>query len=138
MQARYDARNPQALKRLVAGGAQLRPFSPGDHGGLPARPSNEVYAEISATNADFKKVYDSQMAFRNDEYLWWQVAEYTYDTFMIRSRAAERQVDERSKLAAMRPQGAGPGLQLWSNRAAGFTAARQTAAMSAWQIERRL
>ncbi len=26
-QARYDARNPQALKRLVAGGTQLRPFS---------------------------------------------------------------------------------------------------------------
>jgi len=25
-------------------------------------------------------------AFRNDEYLWWQVAEYTYDTFMIRTR----------------------------------------------------
>ena len=27
MQARYDAANPAALKRLVAGGAQLRPFS---------------------------------------------------------------------------------------------------------------
>ena len=26
-------------------------------------------------------------AFRDDEYLWWQVAEYTYDTFMIRTRA---------------------------------------------------
>jgi TRAP-type mannitol/chloroaromatic compound transport system substrate-binding protein len=25
-------------------------------------------------------------AFRNDEYLWWQVAEYTFDTFMIRTR----------------------------------------------------
>ena len=39
-----------------------------------------------ASNADFKKVYDNMVAFRNDEYLWWQVAEYTYDTFMIRSR----------------------------------------------------
>jgi TRAP-type mannitol/chloroaromatic compound transport system substrate-binding protein len=28
MQARYDAANPPALKRLVAGGAQLRPFPP--------------------------------------------------------------------------------------------------------------
>ena len=27
MQARYDAQNPAALRRLVAGGAQLRPFS---------------------------------------------------------------------------------------------------------------
>jgi len=24
--------------------------------------------------------------FRNDEYLWWQVAEFTYDGFMIRTR----------------------------------------------------
>ncbi len=49
--------------------------------------SNEVNAETSATNADYKKVLDSMQAFSNDEYLWWQVAEYTFDTFQIRSRA---------------------------------------------------
>ncbi len=43
-------------------------------------------AETSATNADYKKVWDIIVAFRGDEYLWWQVAEYSYDTFMIRSR----------------------------------------------------
>jgi TRAP-type mannitol/chloroaromatic compound transport system substrate-binding protein len=48
--------------------------------------SNEVNAETSAANADYKKVLDSMQAFRNDEYLWWQVAEYTYDGFMIRTR----------------------------------------------------
>jgi hypothetical protein len=26
------------------------------------------------------------VAFRSEEYLWWQVAEYTNDTFMIRNR----------------------------------------------------
>jgi len=26
------------------------------------------------------------VAFRGQEYLWWQVADYTYDTFMIRNR----------------------------------------------------
>jgi hypothetical protein len=26
------------------------------------------------------------MAFKNEEYLWWQIAEYSYDSFMIRSR----------------------------------------------------
>jgi TRAP-type mannitol/chloroaromatic compound transport system substrate-binding protein len=82
---RYDTRNPAALKRLVAAGAQLRPFSqPIMEACLKA--SNEVYADISSKNADFKKVYDNMVAFRNDEYLWWQVAEYTYDTFMIRTR----------------------------------------------------
>jgi TRAP-type mannitol/chloroaromatic compound transport system substrate-binding protein len=48
--------------------------------------SNEVNAETSASNADFKKIYDSQMEFRNDGNLWWQVAEYSYETFMIRTR----------------------------------------------------
>jgi TRAP-type mannitol/chloroaromatic compound transport system substrate-binding protein len=86
MTAKYDAVNPGALKRLVAGGAQLRPFT------QPVmeacyKAANDVYAETSAANADFKKVYDSLLPFRNDEYLWWQVAEYSFDTFMIRARA---------------------------------------------------
>jgi TRAP-type mannitol/chloroaromatic compound transport system substrate-binding protein len=34
-----------------------------------------------------RKVLEVMQAFRNEEYLWWQVAEYSYDTFMIRSRA---------------------------------------------------
>jgi TRAP-type mannitol/chloroaromatic compound transport system substrate-binding protein len=83
--ARYDARNPAALKRLIAGGAQLRPFTqPVLEACLKA--ANEVFAETSAANANFKKVLDNMIAFRNDEYLWWQVAEYTNDTFMIRTR----------------------------------------------------
>jgi TRAP-type mannitol/chloroaromatic compound transport system substrate-binding protein len=49
--------------------------------------TNEVYDEVSAKNADFKKVIDSIRAFRNEEYLWFQVAEYAFDTFMIRARA---------------------------------------------------
>jgi len=85
VQARYDARNPQALKRLVAAGTQLRSFSqPILEACLKA--SNEVNAETSAVNADYKKVWDSIVPFRNDAYLWWQVAEYGYDSFMIRSR----------------------------------------------------
>src|SRR5882757_7146962 len=83
--ARYDARNPQALKRLVAAGTQLRPFSqPIMEACLKA--SNEVNAETSATNTDYKKVLEAMQTFRNDEYLWWQVAEFSYDSFMIRAR----------------------------------------------------
>ena len=48
--------------------------------------SLEVYADVSAKNADFKKVWDAMLAFRNDQYLWWRVAEYTYDDFLIRNR----------------------------------------------------
>ena len=85
VQAKYDARNPQALKRLVAGGTQLRPFSQ-EIMEAALKASNEVNAETSAANADFKKIWESQQAFRNDENLWWQVAEYSYESFMIRSR----------------------------------------------------
>ena len=48
--------------------------------------TNELWAEISGKNADFKKSIDAMQAYRSDQYLWWQVAEYTYDSFMIRSR----------------------------------------------------
>jgi TRAP-type mannitol/chloroaromatic compound transport system substrate-binding protein len=83
-QGKYDAQNPQALKRLVANGAQLRPF-PGDVLEACYRAAGEVYAETGANNADFKKAYDAMAAFRADQYLWWQVAEYGFDTFMIRA-----------------------------------------------------
>jgi TRAP-type mannitol/chloroaromatic compound transport system substrate-binding protein len=83
--AKYDARNPGALRKLIAGGTELRAFSqPIMEACLKA--SNEVNAETAASNADFKKVLESMQAFRNEEYFWWQVAEYSYDTFMIRSR----------------------------------------------------
>jgi TRAP-type mannitol/chloroaromatic compound transport system substrate-binding protein len=86
MMAKYDAANPGALKRLVAGGAQLRPF-PMEVMDACYKAANEVYKETSNSNADFKKVYEHMLAFRNDQYLWWQVAEYSYDTYMIRARA---------------------------------------------------
>ena len=58
MQAKYDAANPTALKRLVAGGAQLRPFPPAVMDAC-FKAANELYAETAAANADFKKVLDS-------------------------------------------------------------------------------
>ena len=85
MPARYDMQNPGALKRLVASGTQLRPFT---NEVLDAclKATNELWAEISAKNADFKKAIDAMQAYRSDQYLWWQVAEYTNDSFMIRTR----------------------------------------------------
>src|SRR5205814_1137967 len=101
MQAKYDAGNPAALKRLVAAGAQLRPF-PQPVMDASLRAALDVYAEVSKTNADFKKVWEAMLAFRNDEYLWWQVAELTYDTDLVRtrSRTGHRAVDARAAMAA--------------------------------------
>jgi TRAP-type mannitol/chloroaromatic compound transport system substrate-binding protein len=85
MQAKYDAVNPAALKRLVSAGAQLRGF-PQPVMEACFKGANELYAETGAANPDFKRIYDAVVAFRSDQYLWWQVAEYGFDTFMIRSR----------------------------------------------------
>ncbi len=85
MQAKYDAANPPALKRLLAAGAKLQPFPPVVMDAC-LKAAFGVYREIAATNVEFRKVFEAMMAFRNDQYLWWQVAEYTYDSFLIRNR----------------------------------------------------
>jgi TRAP-type mannitol/chloroaromatic compound transport system substrate-binding protein len=85
MMAKYDMANPLALKRLVAAGAKLHAFSPPIMEAC-LKAANELHKEVAAENADFKKVLESMTAYRNDGYLWWQVAEYSYDSFMIRSR----------------------------------------------------
>nr|WP_316655802.1 TRAP transporter substrate-binding protein [uncultured Gellertiella sp.] len=89
MLARYDMKNPAALKQLVADGAMLRPFSQEILEACYAA-SLETYAEISAANPTFKKIYEDQLAFKKDAYLWMQLSEYTYDTFMmIQQRAGK-------------------------------------------------
>jgi TRAP-type mannitol/chloroaromatic compound transport system substrate-binding protein len=85
MIAKYDAVNPPALKRLLAGGTQLRPFSQ-EIMEACYKAANEVYAETAAANPRFKRIYDNYVAFRSDSYLWWQVAEISFDLFQIRIR----------------------------------------------------
>lgn len=84
--ARLDARNPAALRRLVGAGAQLRAF-PQEVLEAAYKATVDTFAELSTGNAEFKKIWDSVRAFRGEEYLWFQVAEYTFDNFMIRTRA---------------------------------------------------
>ena len=82
MLAKYDGRNPAALKRLVAGGAQLRPF-PRPVMDACYKAALEVFEETSAKNANFKKIYDDMIKFRGDQILWFRVAERAYDDFMV-------------------------------------------------------
>jgi TRAP-type mannitol/chloroaromatic compound transport system substrate-binding protein len=82
MMASYDQKNPAAIRRLVDAGAQLRPFSP-EILAACFQAASDTYTEIVGSNESFKKIWDSQSAFRRDAYLWSQVAEYTYDTFMM-------------------------------------------------------
>jgi TRAP-type mannitol/chloroaromatic compound transport system substrate-binding protein len=79
--AKYDAKNPDALKRLVASGAKLRPF-PKEVMEACYKAALEVYAETGAGNPTFKKVYEAMVKFRDDQNLWQSVAEGNFDRFM--------------------------------------------------------
>ncbi len=82
MRAKYDARNPQALKRLAQSGTQFRPF-PRDVMMACYEATFQTYEEESAKSADFKKIYDSFLAFREDANLWFKFAENTFDNFVF-------------------------------------------------------
>ncbi len=81
MLSRYDAQNAQAIKRLVASGAQLRGF-PRPVLEACYKATQEVYAEISARSADFKKVHDHYFGVQRDLVTWFRVTENTFDDFM--------------------------------------------------------
>jgi len=81
MQARYDARNPAALKQLVAAGAKLRAFS-NDILADAFKHSMDVYEELNAKNEDWKKIYADYAKFRADQNLWFRFTEATFDRFM--------------------------------------------------------
>jgi TRAP-type mannitol/chloroaromatic compound transport system substrate-binding protein len=87
MMAKYDGRNAAALRRLIAGGTQVKPFpKPVMEGFYKA--AQGMYQEIGGQNAAFKKLYDSYTAFMADGNLWTQIADYTMDSYMIRYRNA--------------------------------------------------
>jgi TRAP-type mannitol/chloroaromatic compound transport system substrate-binding protein len=81
MQARYDARNPAALKQLVGAGTKLRAFSR-DVMNEAFKHSMALYNELSAKNEDWKKIYADYSKFRADQNLWFRFTEGTFDRFM--------------------------------------------------------
>jgi TRAP-type mannitol/chloroaromatic compound transport system substrate-binding protein len=83
MIAKYDQANPPALRRLIANGAKLHGFSPPIMEAC-FKSAKELHGEIAATNASFKKVYDSMTDYTTNGYQWFQVAELGYDSFMVR------------------------------------------------------
>ncbi len=81
MQAKYDARNPQALKELVAAGTKLVPF-PDDVMRVAFKEAMDLYAELSASNPRWKKIYTDYANFRKDQNLWFRFTEARFDQFM--------------------------------------------------------
>ncbi|MCL4723953.1 MAG: TRAP transporter substrate-binding protein DctP [Rhodocyclaceae bacterium] len=81
MLAKYDAKNPRALKELVASGVKLQRM-PKDAMDAAWKAAQEVYADLSAKNANWKKIYDDQIAFRREQNQWFRFAEMGFDSYM--------------------------------------------------------
>jgi TRAP-type mannitol/chloroaromatic compound transport system substrate-binding protein len=79
--AAYDFLNPQALRRLIANGTQLRYFSkPIMEASFKA--SRQLYTEESARNPKFKKIYGPWSEYLAQQDEWMRVEEQQFDNFM--------------------------------------------------------
>ncbi|MEW6705289.1 MAG: TRAP transporter substrate-binding protein [Pseudomonadota bacterium] len=81
MQAKYDAKNPAALKQLVASGTKLVRF-PKDVLDAAFKEAMSLYSELSSSNPAWKKIYEDYATFRRDQNLWFRFAEAGFDDFM--------------------------------------------------------
>ena len=85
MVAKYDAVNPLALRRLVGSGTSLRPF-PKPVMEAFEKATFELYAELMNKSAHWKRIYPGWKKFRDDQFLWFRVAEQTYDNYASTSK----------------------------------------------------
>ena len=85
MLAHYDAKNPEAILRLVASGVQLKSFS-GEILERVQKAAHEVYDELSIKSPDFKKLKDASFQFRDRSYTYHQVADFSFDLMMLQLR----------------------------------------------------
>lgn len=85
MISRYDAMNASAIKRIIAGGGQLRVFPrPVMEAGYKAL--QEVIADISGKSPDFKKAQEAYYGYQRDQIAWFRVCENPFDDFMAHIR----------------------------------------------------
>ena len=87
MVPKYDAGNPAALRRLVANGVELRPFTR-EILNACYKAAQELYAEESARNPKFKKIHESWKKFMVEEHIWFRVVEQQFDNFMLGQKIA--------------------------------------------------
>jgi TRAP-type mannitol/chloroaromatic compound transport system substrate-binding protein len=77
----YDARNPEALARLVSGGTQLRIFSEDIMVAASAAARDILEQNASANPATYGRIYEAWKKFRNDSFRWFMNAEQEYARF---------------------------------------------------------
>ena len=80
MLANYDAKNPDALHKLIGGGAKVSIF-PRDVMDATYKASQELWVELSAKNPDFAKIFPQWQAFQQSEASWFRLAEASLDNY---------------------------------------------------------
>ena len=85
MPAKYDAQNPAALRRLIGSGTKIHPF-PRSVLEAAEKASYELYEELKAKSKHWARVYPEWKKFRDEQYLWFRVAESTFDNYSFFSK----------------------------------------------------
>jgi TRAP-type mannitol/chloroaromatic compound transport system substrate-binding protein len=89
MTSRYDALNPGALRKLIAAGAELRPF-PRSVMDASYAAAQTVYKEFSDKDPKFKALYENYMGFRDSVVPWFRLAEGSYDQYLGVAMSAKK------------------------------------------------
>jgi TRAP-type mannitol/chloroaromatic compound transport system substrate-binding protein len=80
----------------VASGTQLRPF-PRAVLEAAEKAAYEVYDEMSAKSAHFKRIYPEWKKFRDEQFLWFRVAEQSYDNYSFNSKIGQASPEKGKK-----------------------------------------
>ena len=80
--ARYDVLNWQGVRKLVAGGTQLRGY-PRDVLTTMYRAAQDLYAELGAQNPRFKRIWEHWDRHRLDQIEWFRVNEDSLSAFLV-------------------------------------------------------
>ncbi|AFZ37767.1 Extracellular solute-binding protein, family 7 [Stanieria cyanosphaera PCC 7437] len=81
MLARYDARNNEALQRLIEAGTQLRPYSE-EILTAAQQAAFDIYEQFAAKDADFKAIYGEWQQFRDRIYAWDRLNQGSFTNFV--------------------------------------------------------
>lgn len=84
MLAKYDARNPAALKRLLEKGVKLHPFSE-EIMSAARREMDEKFADLSGKDPAYSKVFSHWSRFREETFRWFGSAEQAFARFAFAS-----------------------------------------------------
>ncbi|MBV1798044.1 TRAP transporter substrate-binding protein [Siccirubricoccus sp. G192] len=86
MVARYDTRSPDALRRLIAAGTQLRAF-PREVMDACYREAMALEQELAGRSPEFHRIHEAWAKSRDDMRAWFRVAELSFDSYLAQVAA---------------------------------------------------